>query len=428
MSAEERVPPAAPRRTVSESRKSWWPGWIWGIPLAAIAIVVWLVLRAVTTRGIPVTIVFDEAAGLRPGDTRVEYRGLNVGEVRAVTLEKDGLHFTVQADLDRSMERFLRAGTHFYLQQPSLSDLSSLKAIIGGSSIILVPGPGAPARHFAGVLGNPPAALKVRLPYLVVFSEGDAGEIKPGAPVRMRGFIVGEVTDVSLAIDAGGAVITPVVLTLDPTRFHIEGASARSGDWRQILNGALAGLIQRGLRAHLTQAPPLFGAREVVLESELNPTPAALRLAGRYPEIPASADRGIEGLLAQVRTVPVGEIGRNVRRVTARLDELVSSPQLRESLARLDSTLTELDRTVHAIGPHLPATIESVHAAVESLRNAALQIDETAAVARHTLGAGGAEQGANVQDALRELTQAARAARSLADELDERPESLIRGR
>ncbi len=428
MSTDGRVSTAAPRRTVSESRKSWWPGWIWGIPLAAIAIVLWLVLRAVTARGIPVTMVFDRAAGLKPGDTRVVYRGLSVGEVREVTLEKDGIHFTVQADLDRSMERFLRAGTHFYLQEPSLSDLSSLKAIIGGSSIILVPGPGAPARHFAGVIGNPPADFKVRLPYLVVFSEGDAGELKPGAPVRMRGFTVGEVTDVSLAIDASGAVVTPVVLTLDPTRFHIEGVDAASGEWRKILNGALTGLVQRGFRARLTQTPPLLGAREVALESESNPTPATLRVQGRYPEIPASADRGIEGLLAEVRTVPVGEIGRNVRRVTAHLEELISSPQLKESVARLDSTLTELDRTVHAIGPRLPATIESVHAAVESLRDAALQIDQTAAVAKHTLGAGGAEQGANVQDALRELTQAARAARSLADELDERPESIIRGR
>lgn len=420
--------PAAPRRTVSEAHKSWWPGWIWGIPLAAVAIVIWLVLRAVTTRGIAVTIAFEDAAELKPGDTKVLYRGLNVGEVRAVTLERDGVHLTAQVDLDRTVERFLHTGTRFYLPQPSLEDVSSLKAIIGGSSIVLVPGPGTPTHHFVGVLGKPPESFKVRLPYLVVFSAGDAGELQRGARVTVRGFTVGEVTDVGLAIDATGAVVTPVVLTLDPTRFHIRAANPADNDWRGILNATLAELIQRGFRARLAQVPPLLGVREVALEHEANAAPAKLTFQGSYPEIPASDDRGFDELLAQARGVPLGEIGRNVRDVTARLQQLVSSPQLKDSIVRLDSSLSELDRTIHAVGPRLPATIDSVHAAVDSLRSAAVQIDETAAIAKHTIGSRGAEQGANIQDALRELTQAARAARSLADQLDERPESLIRGR
>jgi paraquat-inducible protein B len=420
--------PEGVRRTVSEARKSWWPGWIWGIPLAAVAIVIWLVLRAVTSRGIPVTIAFDDAAGLKAGDTRVVYRGLSVGEVRSVSLEADGVHVTARVDMDREVEKFLHVGTHFYLQQPNLADLSSLKGIIGGSSIIMVPGPGAPAHHFAGLVGNPPESFKVRLPYLVVFSEGEGGELKPHAPVKLRGFTVGEVTDVSLAIDASGAIVTPVLLTLDPTRFHIRGANTEQGGWKAVLDRTLAGLVQRGLRARLAQAPPLFGTREVALESDSNAAPAALRMQGPYPEIPAAAQGGLEGLLQQASAVPLGEIGRNVRDASARLAELASSRQLRESIVRLDSTLAELDRTVHAVGPRLAPAIDSVQAAVESLRGAAVQIDETAAVARHTIGSRGAQQDANVQDALRELTQAARAARSLADELDERPESLIRGR
>jgi paraquat-inducible protein B len=417
----------APRRTVSETHRSWWPGWIWGIPLAAIAIVLWLVLRAMTSRGIPVTIAFDEASGLRPGDTKVLYRGLVVGEVRSVALEQDGLHMAAQVDLDRNVERFLRAGTRFYVQEPSLADLSSLKSIVGGSAILLVPGPGEPTHHFIGVHGNPPESFKVRLPYLVVF-DGDVGELKPGAPVKVRGFTVGEVTDVRLSVDATGTIVTPVVLTLDPTRFHIQGVSTTSGSWRDILNYELTELIQHGLRARLTQAPPLLGAREVSLEIEPHAAAATLRTQSLYPEIPASAGGSLENLLAQAGEIPLGEIGHNVRAVTARLEALVSSKELDDSIVRLDATLSELDRTVHAVGPRLPPTIDSVHAAADSLRNAAGQIDATAAVARRTIGSRGSEQGANVQDALRELTEAARAARSLANELDERPESIIRGR
>ena len=420
--------PGLPPRTVSDVRKSWWPGWIWGIPVAAIAIVVWLLVRAMTSRGTSVTITFEDAGGLRPADTKVLYRGLNVGEVRAVTLAADGLHVIAQVDLDRDVERFLHAGTRFYLQEPSLADLSSLKSILGGSAIVLVPGPGARTHHFVGFLGKPPENFKVRLAYLVVFHDGDAGNLKRGAPVKVRGFTVGEVTDTRLSIDASGAVVTPVLLTLDPTRFHIQGANPANNDWRGIMNATLAALVQQGLRARLTQAPPLLGAREVALEIEPHAVAAQLRVQGLYPEIPASGNSGVESLLAQAGAIPLGEIGRNVRTITARLETLVSSEQLKDSIVRLDSTLSELDRTVHAIGPRLPPTVDSVHAAADGLRSAAVQIDATAAVARRAIGSRGAEQGANVQDALRELTEAARAARSLATELDERPESIIRGR
>lgn len=417
-----------PPRTVSEVRKSWWPGWIWGIPIAAVAIVVWLLVRAMASRGTDITVIFEQAGGLKAGDTKVLYRGLDVGEVRAVRLAPDGLHVIAQVDLDRNVERFLRTGTRFYLQEPVLSDLASLKTIIGGSSLVLEPGQGAPTHHFVGFIGEPPESFKVRLPYLVVFHDGDAGNLKPGAPVKIRGFTVGEVTGVRLAIDPTGAVVTPVMLALDPTRFHIEGVNPAVSDWRSILNTTLAELIQRGLRARLTQTPPLLGAREVSLDLEPHPAAAGLTVRRLYTEIPASTDGGVEGLLAQAGQVPLGEIGRNVRNITAHLEALTSSTQLKDSIVRLDSTLSELDRTVHAIGPRLPPTIDSLHAAVDSLRKAAAQIDETATVARRTIGSRGVEQGASVQDALHELTEAARAARSLANEIDDRPESLIRGR
>ena len=416
----------APRRTVSDAHKSWWPGWIWGIPLAAIAIVVWLVLRAVTSRGIAVTIVFEEANGLKAGDTKVLYRGLQVGEVRLVSLDADGQHVTAQVDMDRDAEKFLHAGTRFYLQEPSLSDIASLKAIIAGSAILLVPGAGAPTRHFTGSLGEPPPNFKVRLPYLVMLN-GEVGGLRRGARVKMRGFTVGEVTDVRLSIDAG-AIVTPVVLTLDPTRFHIEGARPADNEWRSTFDSTLAELIQRGLRARLIQVPPLLGQREIALEIVPDAAPATLRTQSLYPEIPAAGEDGVESLLAQAGEVPLAEIGRNVRAITARLETMVSSPALNDSIVHLDRTLAELDRTVQTIGPRLPPALDSLQTAADSLRKAAVQIDTTAAVAKRTIGARGGEQGANVQDALRELTEAARAARSLANELDERPESLIRGR
>jgi paraquat-inducible protein B len=422
------APRDTPRRTVSEVHKSWWPGWIWGVPLAAIAIVVWLVVRAVSSRGITVTVSFDDANGLKAGDTKILYRGLEIGEVHSLDLSTNGQEVIAHVDINRTAEGLLHSGTRFYLQgaEPSFSDPSSLKALLAGASIVLVPGPGAQSRHFAGIIGKPPENFKVKLPYLVMF-DGDVGDLKPGAPVKLRGFTVGEVTSVSLAVGAGGALSTPVILSLDPTRFHIQSAEPMTVSWRNVLNGTLEELIRDGLRARLDQTPPLIGAQQVILALEPRVASATLRMEGPLPEIPAVPAGGLQRLLTQAGEIPLGEISRNVRDVTAHLDQLISSKELHDSILKLDSTLSELDSTIHAVGPRLPPTIDSIHATVDALRGAATQIDSTAAVAKRTLGARGTEQGGNLQDALRELTEAARAARSLADELDERPESIIRG-
>jgi paraquat-inducible protein B len=420
----------APRRTVSNVRKSWWPGLIWGIPLAAIAIVVWLLVRALSSHGMRITVTFEEANGIKPGDTKVLYRGLKVGEVRDVELEADGEHVIAQVDIQKNAERFLRSGTRFYLEgaQPSFSDPASLKAIIAGASIAMVPGAGPATRHFAGQLGKPPENFRVRLPYLVMF-DGDVGDLKPGAPVKVRGFTVGEVTDISLSVDPAGTLSSPVLVVLDPTRFHIlQGEKPAAGEWRSVLDAALEKLIQQGLRARLDQTPPLLGSQQVVLEMEPHAVAASLRTAGRYPEIPAAQPAGLAQLLTQAGEIPLGEIGRHVRAISANLDQITSSRELHDSISKLDSTLAELDRTIHAVGPRLPPVIDSAHTTIDALRDTAKQIDSTAAVARRVIGARGAEQGANLEDALRELSDAARAARALANELDERPESLIRGR
>jgi paraquat-inducible protein B len=420
----------SPRRTVSDSRKSWWPGWIWGVPVAAIAVVVWLLVQSLSSRGVDASVVFSEAAGMKSGDTKILYRGLTVGHVTSVALEPDGIHVLAKLDLDRNMAGFLRAGTRFYLQgaEPSFSDLSSLKALIAGPSIVLAPGSGAPARHFIGMLGEPPAALQIQLPYLTVFT-GDGGALKVGAAVKLRGFVVGEVQDVRLSIDATtGTIVSRVVLVLDPTRFHIAGANPAANGWRKILDTTLDGLIRHGLRARLTQTPPMLGAHEITLDIEAHANPASLGVQGVYPEIPAAPPAGLDVLLSKAGEIPLDEIGASVRAATARLETLLSSKQLNDSILHLNSALGELDRTAHAVGPKLGPTVDSARAAAESLRKAASQIDATAAVAKRTIGARGVQPSQNLQDALRELTEAAQAVRSLADELEQHPESLIRGR
>ena len=275
------------------ARRSWWPGWIWAVPIAAVGIVLWLLLRSISSRGIDVTVTYNDAAGMQAGDTRVMYHGVEVGRVTSVALASDDWHVVAHLNIDRQLAPKITTGTRFVLEgaRPSLSDVSSLRALIAGPTIVMVPGPGKPALQFIGTEGGPHVTLAVSLPYVVSF-DGAVGQLKPHAPVTLRGFTVGEVTSIGLSVDPqSGRISTPVLLALDPTRFHLTGPAPPDGDWKPLMDAALAKLIGQGLRASLTRELPLVGGEQVESDRSRHTAGAArhLRRVRADPEPPQAA-------------------------------------------------------------------------------------------------------------------------------------------
>ena len=113
---------------------------------------------------------------------------------------------------------------------------------------------------------------------------------------------------------------------------------------------------------------------------------------------------------------------------TERLKTLASSPELEDSIAHLDAALATLDKTVHEAGPQVAPTLEGLRQTVDGLRKASAEIDATAVAARRTMGGEAGAPSGNLRQTLRELADTARAIRSLADDLDQHPESLLTGR
>jgi paraquat-inducible protein B len=411
----------APQRTVARARKGRWPGWIWAVPLAAVAIVLWLVLRELSAGGVSVSIRFDDAAGMKAGSTRVTYRGLVVGKVSKVALADDGAHVDVTVRIHDEEAAYLRAGTRFYLAGAtvSLSDPASLKAILAGPTIEMVPGPGAPSRSFIGIAGAAPQRLAVAIPFRLRFT-GAGGDLKAGAAVTLSGFTVGEVSSVELAVDPGaGRVETVVQIALDPTRFHVTGS---------LMNAAMSSLVDHQLRARLSQSPPLIGARQIELVQLPDAAPASLGMSDGIAEIPSVESGGIDHLVAAAGQFPLREIGDNLRATTEHIKALSSAPQLHESIVHLDRALNQVDRTLRAAGPKLAPTLQSVQDTVESLEATAGELDKTVSAARTILGDTPAAPDGSIAPTLLHISEAARAIRTLADYLDAHPESLIKGR
>jgi paraquat-inducible protein B len=550
------TPPISESRTTARVTGSRWPGLVWAVPIAALLIVAFLGLRAFTQQGVHAVIVFDSAAGAKVGDTKVVYRGLEVGEVSRVALARDGRRVELTVRLKPEVERLLTRGAVFWMEgaKPSLTDLSSLKGALMGVTIGMAPGQGGPpVRRFDGLDQPPPilpgtpgseyeletddggslqvgsnvihrglavgkvtrvdgdqagrvrihifiktpydgflkpgtlfwAASPVRLSlsgdvvgatiqaaaafgavafetpaedmfqphsapgtayvlypdqthadaggdgpqvlYQADFGDG-AGTLAVGSPVTLGGFAVGSVKSVRMALDgASGRVETPVVLALEPRRLRLAGAPA-NGDWRGITDAAIGRLLARGYRAQLTQSPPLVGSRVVALGRPSGAGPGKLAPGEPYPVLPtaASGDLGAIGdkagaLLDKLNAVPIEAIGQDVRKLTGRLSSLLGSPKVDQSLDRLNDTLGQVDAMVREARP-------KVGPLVDKLNQAADELSQAAAAGKAVLSGEGAPQDSSLPDALRQLSNAARSMRTLADTLQQHPEALIQGK
>jgi paraquat-inducible protein B len=398
------------------------------VSLAAVAIVIWLLVRELSSGGVSVTIRFDDAAHAKAGSTSVVYRGITIGKVSDVDLAVDGTHVILTVEIHDDEKKYLRAGTRFYLEGAtiSMSDPASLKAILAGPTIEMVPGDGPPSRSFTGIAGAAPEPLAEAVPFRVHF-DGEGGDLNASAPVTLAGSKVGEVSSVEVGVDPDhGTVRTTVQLALDAARFHLEGRT--SGDPRARMNAAMTSLVANHLRARLAQSPPLIGARQIELALVPDAPPASLEVSGGIAEIPTTETSGIDHLMAAVGQFPLQQIGDNAREITEHIKALSAAPQLKDSVVHLNNALKQLDQTLRTAGPKVAPTLQSVQDTVKSLKGTARELEETVASARAILGDNPAAPDGSIEPTLLHISEAARSVRVLAEYLDAHPESLIKGR
>ncbi|WP_174293237.1 MlaD family protein, partial [Sphingomonas bacterium] len=210
--------------------------------------------------------------------------------------------------------------------------------------------------------------------YQVALS-GDLGGLLPGAPVQMSGFTVGRVVETRFLFDAAaGAIRTPVTIALDGTRLRVPPTRAGVDD-------LVTRMAAHGLRVKLTQSPPVIGSYQVVLDPH-GGGPAALRQGSPYPWLPAAGSGGdtlgkVDSILGKVDALPIAQIGANLRALTANLSGITGSPQLRDSLNHLDSTLVTLDRTAKADAPKIGPLIDSLQQTADQAQAAAAAASRT---------------------------------------------------
>ena len=367
------------------------------------------------------------------------YRGQEIGKItntKLLALNSFQLEIFINAPYDE----FVRKGALFWTGSPfalTLGDgglqanLSPAANVLQGLVQFDLPdaardAPRSPKDSTFILFASQAAAVQGDLgppiSYEVAF-KGSAGDLADGAKVTLLGVKIGEVRDVKLVLPDDDVPSTLATIVIFPAELNVDRSESKEADaWRKASDEALSNLLARGFRARLIQSPPLIGSRAIALVPDTEARGGTLGMDGRFPRIPATISSGdaeqlmsqANEILGKVNQIPFADIGKQLNNVTAHLDDLTGSPEVKDSIVHLDGTLRQIDKT---IGPLIARLNKSVD-----------QVGGAATAATGMLGGAGANQDQSLAEAIRQIDQAARSIRALTDYLGRHPEALIGGK
>jgi len=365
----------------------------------------------------------------------VYYRRLDVGDVIAYDLAKDGRSMDIRIFVNAPHDKYVTPNTRFWeasgLDASLAADGFSVKtasvtSLIAGGISFETPPSGSAAEAAPGTaftLFNDrktalaPSQKEIR-PFVARFKESLRG-LSVGAPVQFLGMPVGEVTDIGL--EYTGEVLRPRV---EFAIYSYRMAEAMTKETKAIQKATsfekrsdiMARMVaDKGLRAQLKTGSLISGQLYVSLDYFPDAPKAKIDMKQDPPEFPvvagamAELETSIKAIVAKLDKVPVEEIGNDAKKAIQSLDNT------------LQSATRALNRVEGETLPEAKKTLEDLRRAVTAAERLLNSTDNT------LLGSDAPAQ-QELRDALQEFTRAARAIRMLADYLERNPETLIRGK
>ena len=131
---------------------------VWIVPIVALAVGGWMVVREFQNRGPEITIEFAAGKGVEPRKTVLEYLGVAVGTVSRVDLNEDLSGVKVTLRLDKNAAELAREGAQFWIVHPEIgfSGVRGIETLFTGSRINSRPCKWPAATHFRGLDRAPP--------------------------------------------------------------------------------------------------------------------------------------------------------------------------------------------------------------------------------------------------------------------------------
>lgn len=368
----------------------------------------------------------DDLGSLTRGSP-ISFRGLTVGEVEDYALTKDQRGVTVTAFVRAPYDRLVNHETRFWNAggvdfsvgaQGVRIRANSWQQLLAGGVAFETPEdslmqPPSPAGSIYRLYDNRRMALRAPVgPALIYIADfaGNQRGVDKGTGVELSGYDVGEVREAQLRYDTDKHIlVTRVTFAIDPARVAIANMPTPAGlDEHDAVSSWLETLVGHGLRAQIMSLSLVTGFKVLGLEMVPGAPQARLEPVGDALKMPTSAGGDFT------------EVLQSLRNVLQNIDRATAGPELGHALQSLDATLTRLDTMTREMEP-------DVKSLITSLRDTADSAQSTLNTLQSLMG-NAAPAGSDLPRLMRELTEAARSVRGLADYLDRHPEALLRGR
>lgn len=179
---------------------------VWVVPVLALGVALYLVVHHMRSIGPEISIRFGDATGVRVGQTPVNYRGVQIGEVTGVELSDDRKQALVKARLHRSARPIATEGALFWIVRPQigLNQITGLSTVLSGPEIQVRPGKGETFQSEFKGLDDVPVGIDVAGLRIILRAERPKG-VRVGTPVNFRGVEVGTVQKIDLAPNSASA-------------------------------------------------------------------------------------------------------------------------------------------------------------------------------------------------------------------------------
>lgn len=173
----------------ARQRRTRWPGWVWLIPLVALGFAGWLVVEQWVIGPRPLSVHFSSVEGIKPG-APVRYKGVQVGSVSSIRLDKDLSGATLVLDMTALKGR-LGDRTRIWIERPSFSP-DRISNLISGPWLAILPGGEGEVKGLEA-LEAAPILIPDAPGRIFVLQAEDGKGLSSDAPVKFRGMQVGHV-------------------------------------------------------------------------------------------------------------------------------------------------------------------------------------------------------------------------------------------
>jgi paraquat-inducible protein B len=396
--------------------------------------------------------------------TPVYYRQIKVGQVVGYKLQKDGKTLSIRVFVNAPLHELVRENTRFWnaggldvkldAEGIQVRTESLVSLMLGGIAFDVPadekPGDPAPEDHLFSLYEKYEDIYEVvttEMNYYMLQFDGSVRGLAKEAPVEFRGIKIGEVTDIRAQFEL--ETLTPRILVFirtDPGVWEITG-EGRLGDKEQ-----MEVLVAKGLRAQLKTGSMLTGQLFVDIDFHPNAPLASVGYDGIYPQIPTvpapfeMITASLNHILNKLEKLPVEEIGSSLKKTVQGVDRLVNSTELQGAVVELNKTLryarkfagnldTSVTPELQKAVARLNETLKHTQGLAQKLNSKVTpEISATLQQGQRTLAdLGGVVDPDSplyqeLKRALRELGDAAKSIRVMADYLERHPDALIYGK